>query len=367
MRTHDYLLVGGGIVGACLAEELARTGASVMVLDAGREAGHATRKAAGVAVPSLRYLDRSDFYQWLCQGRERLHRDIRRLQPAHGEFSVASPILRALRTTDAEAYGDRLSAAGAGEWIDSAELPAVAPGMKLPADRHYLLDPHGLMVDGGRYLEAVRRQCLAAGVTWHQDTTVRSLTEDASGVEAVTDNGTLRADRVVLTTGAWSGGPLAPDLPVYPQRGQLVQLETAEKLPCIFSSAFYLAPGVDGRVIVGATEEDAGFHEQCTAGGIGRLLMFAGAALPALADAAPVELRAGLRPATRTGFPLTGRVPGRSRTYVAAGHAGHGLLSARISAEGMAAGLTADAWDALPEEFCPTSTSATTHEQGSVA
>ncbi|TYR62718.1 NAD(P)/FAD-dependent oxidoreductase [Streptomyces parvus] len=354
MRTHDYILVGGGIVGACLAEELARTGASVAVMDAGQEAGHATRKAAGVAVPSLRYLDRTAFYQWLCTGRDRLEQDISRLQPEHGGFSVASPILRALRTVDVDAYGDRLNAAGAGRWVDSADLPTVAPGMKLPADRHYLLDPHGLMVDGGRYLLAVRSQCLAAGVAWHQNTTVRSLTESASGVEAVTDNGTFHADRAILTTGAWTGGPLGPGLPVFPQRGQLVQLETAEKLPCIFSSAFYLAPGVDGRVIVGATEEDAGFDERCTAGGIGRLLMFAGAALPALADAAPAELRAGLRPATRSGFPLAGRIPGRTRTYVAAGHAGHGLLSARISAEGMKAGLTADDWDALPEEFCPT-------------
>ncbi|MER6714559.1 MULTISPECIES: FAD-dependent oxidoreductase [unclassified Streptomyces] len=354
MHTHDHVIVGGGIIGACLAEELARAGASVAVLDAGPDAGHATRKAAGVAVPSLRYLDRPEFYHWLRDGRTRLDEDIRRLQPDHGDFSVRAPILRMLRAADVEAYGERLDDAAAGTWVDRADLSAAAPGMKLPADRRYLMDPSGLMVDGGLYLDAVRRRCLAAGVTWHQDATVRSLDEGPAGVDAATDSFTVRADRAVVTTGAWAGGPLTPGLPVFPQRGQLVRLESDVPLPCILSSAFYLAPGVDGRMVVGATEEDTGFDERCTAGGIARLLMFAGAVLPPLADAAPVELRAGLRPATRTGFPLTGRVPGSTRTYVAAGHAGHGLLSARITAEGMTAGLINDDWDTLPEQFCPT-------------
>ncbi|WP_079184875.1 NAD(P)/FAD-dependent oxidoreductase [Streptomyces uncialis] len=353
MTTYDYLLVGGGIVGACLAEELAGTGASVAVLDAGTEAGRATRQAAGVAVPSLRYLGRPELYRWLCEGRARLDEDIRRLEPEHGPFSVARPILRALRASDAEAHAGRLDLLADAKWVGAEDLPGVAPGMKLPAERRYLLDPGGLMVDGARYLAAVRARCDAAGVSWHQDTEVRALTEHTGYAVAATSRGSFRADRVVVTAGAWSGGPLAPSLPVFPQRGQLVVLKPAAEVPLIFSSAFYLAPGVDGGVIVGATEEDAGFDESMTAAGVARLLMFAVSAVPGLSGATPCELRAGLRPATRGGEPLLGRIPDRSRTYVAAGHAGHGLLSARLSARGMSAGLVRDAWEEIPESMCP--------------
>lgn len=356
MRTHDYLLVGGGIVGACLAEELARTGASVLVLDAGPAPGHATRQAAGVAVPSLRYLGRPALYDWLCAGRDRLEHDIARLEPGHGAFSVARPIVRALKPADADAHAERLDRLPGTRWAALPELASLAPGLKLPEERRYLLDPRGLMIDGGRYLEAVHRSCLSAGVDWRQDTEVRDLTESPEGVTAGTPRGTFAADRAVLTAGAWAGGRLAPGLPVRPLRGQLVVLDTPAELPLIFSSALYLAPGIGGGVIVGATEEDAGFDERCTAGGIAGLLRFAASAAPALASAAPRELRAGLRPATTTGTPLIGRIPGRDRTYVAAGHAGHGLLSARLTAEGLAGALTADRWDPIPEEFCPSVT-----------
>jgi glycine oxidase len=38
---------------------------------------------------------------------------------------------------------------------------------------------------------------------------------------------------------------------------------------------------------------------------------------------------------------------------VSAGHAGHGLISARATAQGMAAGLEYGDWSGLPEDFCP--------------
>ncbi|GAA2906193.1 glycine oxidase ThiO [Streptosporangium fragile] len=350
MERYDFALVGGGIVGACLAEELAGAGASVTVLDAGAEPGHATNRAAGVAVPSLRYLADPELYGWLQWGRGRLAADIDRLEPAHAPFSVPSPILRALRTVDVEAVAAHLDAPGHGEWIEVEKLASVAPGLRLPADRHYLFDRAGLMVDGRRYLAAVHHNCLAAGVRWRQGVTVAA----ADGGELRTSAGAVHADRVVVTAGAWSAAAgLAGGAPVYPQRGQLAVLRTGADLTCILSSAFYLAPGVNGGVVVGATEEDAGFDDRCTVAGISRLLRFAATAMPELADASPVELRAGLRPASRTGRPLVGRVPGHDRLYLAAGHAGHGLLSARGTAEGLAAGLVRDDWDALPESFCP--------------
>ncbi|RAY16555.1 FAD-dependent oxidoreductase [Actinomadura craniellae] len=364
MKAHDVALVGGGIVGACLAEELARRGLSVVVFDAGSEPGHATPRAAGVAVPSLRYAQDTEFYRWLQAGRGRLDADIARLEPEFGTFSVARPILRALRPADAEVLAPHVEAAETVRWIDAAEAGAAAAGLKLPAGRRLLHDDTGLMVDGRRYLAAVREACLRAGVTWRQGVTVLSVEEggsaDGSGgsggtVELSTGDGRVRADRVVITAGAWAGGDgLAAGLPVFPQRGQLAVLTGAEQPGAILSSAFYLAPGLDGTTVVGATEEDAGFDDRCTAAGIARLLTFACAAMPSLAGAEPAGLRAGLRPATRTGHPLTGRVPGRRRVYLCAGHAGHGLLSARHTAEGFVAGMLHDAWESLPISMCPT-------------
>ncbi|MFD7614038.1 NAD(P)/FAD-dependent oxidoreductase [Streptomyces sp. NPDC059828] len=350
----DFTLIGGGIVGACLAEELSRSGASVVVLDSGDEPGHATNRAAGVAVPSLRYLVDREFYDWLRIAKRDLDADVTRLEPEYGAFSVARPILRALRETDVETYGEVLAGLGVGAWVEADALADATPGLRLPSTRRYLLDPDGLMVDGRRYLDAVRRRCLAQGVEWRQGVTVREVREEGPTVSVVTADGTLHADRVVITAGAWSSGKgLAEATGVRPQRGQMAVLRTEEELSCILSSAYYLAPGVGGDVIVGATEEDAGFAEHVTTQGIAQLLRFATTAMPGLAESVPVELRAGLRPVSGTGRPLAGALPGNERIFLSAGHAGHGLLSARATGKGMAAGLVGDDWEALPYSMCP--------------
>ncbi|MGW3149927.1 NAD(P)/FAD-dependent oxidoreductase [Streptomyces sp. NPDC001177] len=350
----DFALVGGGLVGACLAEELSSRGASVLVLDSGTEPGHATNRAAGVAVPSLRYLGDREFYDWLRTAKRDLDADMARLEPEYGAFGVARPILRALRETDATTYGEVLDAIGVGAWVDGDELASAAPGLKLPPSRRYLLDEDGLMIDGRRYLDSVRRRCLDQGVTWQQGCTVREVSAEQAAVAVRTDGGTVHADRVVITAGAWSSGKgLAESTGIRPQRGQMAVLRTEENLSCILSSAYYLAPGVGDDIIVGATEEDAGFADHVTTQGIGHLLRFATTAMPGLGDSVPVELRAGLRPVSGTGRPLVGALPGHERIFVSAGHAGHGLLSARCTGKGLATGLVDDDWDALPYSMCP--------------
>lgn len=353
MNRYDVVLVGGGIVGACLSEELVRTGARVLVLDAGEEPGHATARAAGVAVPSLRYLDDPEFYSWLSLGREALDSDVERLESGHGEFSVRSPLVRMLRQDDADLVRHLLPEDSTAEWRSADQL--ASDGFRLPEDRRYLVDGDGLMVDGARYLGAVRASAVSLGADWRQGVTVDAVEPDSSGVRVLTRDGELRADRVVVAAGAWSGLPgLTSNVPVTPQRGELVKLGGVAPPPWILSSAHYLAPDTDGGVIVGATEEDAGFDDSSTAAGTSRLLRYALALAPHYARAVPLALQAGLRPVTPTGRPLVGRVPGQDRVFVAAGHAGHGLLSARLTARGLAAAMDKGVWDGLPFDFCPT-------------
>jgi glycine oxidase len=355
--THacDLVVVGGGLVGACLAEELATREADVIVLDARGEPGHATGKAAGVAVPSLRYLLDEAFYGWLSRGQAALEHDLARLEPANGVFSLTQPVMRLLTAGDVAALPAHRLTASIGRPAEETEVAALAPGLRIPEDRQPYLVERGLTVRGISYLQAVRRAAIGAGARWLQERKVTQIREGESGVEVTCTDGTqVTADRAVVTAGAWTGKLV--DVPVVPQRGQLVLLDaTRSQLDCIVSGRHYLAPLPGGGLLVGATEEDAGFDESSTAGSVAGLLAFALRLLPGLASATVLENRSGLRPVTPTGYPVTGRAPGQRRVYVAAGHAGHGLISARLTAQGMAAGLEGGDWTGLPEEFCPRS------------
>ena len=87
----------------------------------------------------------------------------------------------------------------------------------------------------------------------------------------------------------------------------------------------YLVPRDDGRLLVGSTEEDAGFDKSTTAGGMAGLLEFALGLVPDLAAAQIERSWAGLRPSTSDGLPYLGRVPELENAFIAAGHFRAGL------------------------------------------
>ena len=79
-------------------------------------------------------------------------------------------------------------------------------------------------------------------------------------------------------------------------------------------------PRPDGRVLIGSTEEDAGFDKRTTAEAIQGLLSFGISMVPALASAPLERTWAGLRPGSPDGLPYIGPIPGIENLFIAAGH-----------------------------------------------
>jgi glycine oxidase len=100
----------------------------------------------------------------------------------------------------------------------------------------------------------------------------------------------------------------------------LLNTQTAVLRRVLMYGARYIVPRPDGRVLIGSTEENAGFLKQTTAAAIGDLLRFGIALVPTLANAPVERTWAGLRPGSPDGLPYLGRVPGHNNLYVAAGH-----------------------------------------------
>jgi len=114
---------------------------------------------------------------------------------------------------------------------------------------------------------------------------------------------------------------------VRPVRGQIVLLNTGVEgqRPVLLCGKRYIVPRGDGRVLIGSTEEEAGFDTRTTAEAIGGLLSFATSLLPSLARAAVERCWAGLRPGTPDGWPFLGSVPGCENVFVGTGHFRAGL------------------------------------------
>jgi len=97
-------------------------------------------------------------------------------------------------------------------------------------------------------------------------------------------------------------------------------------------------PRRDGRLIVGATQEEQGFDTTVTAGGALELLREAYRVLPEVAEMELAGAIAGLRPGTPDNLPRIG--PGAvDGLILATGHFRNGILLAPLTAELVAAQL----------------------------
>ena len=100
-----------------------------------------------------------------------------------------------------------------------------------------------------------------------------------------TSAGDLPCGTVVMAAGAWSGQLLEPigvHAPTPPLKGQIVLLRGERPLlgRIVEHGKNYLVPRDDGRVLVGATEENVGFDTRPTARRCPRLARSGPAALP---------------------------------------------------------------------------------------
>lgn len=94
----------------------------------------------------------------------------------------------------------------------------------------------------------------------------------------------------------------------------------------------YLVPREDGHVLVGSSEEEAGYEKLTTEPVLAELRGLAESLVPDLRSAELADSWAGLRPGSFDGQPYLGRIPGVQNGYVAAGHFRSGLHTSPATA-----------------------------------
>jgi glycine oxidase len=138
-------------------------------------------------------------------------------------------------------------------------------------------------------------------------------------------------------------------------KGQIVRLKRTADFALahmIRGPWAYLLPKSDGTVVVGATQEEAGFDISPTAGGVKNILEHAWEVVPSIYDL-PIEgIEVGLRPGTRDHRPVIG--PTRVRGLVmATGHFRHGILLAPATADAVCAGIVSGHFGDEVAAFAP--------------
>lgn len=349
----DVVVIGAGVAGCTSALSLARRGLSVRVLERNPGEG-ASWAAAGILGPQLEAAGDGPLAR-LCLASRALYPElVASLAEATGidvGYRRCGALRVALTAAGREEIARELAwqkAAGlAMELCDGDGARARAPALSAEVTGGAWLADEA-RIDPPSLMRALRIAAERAGVQFRSGAAVRRvLVERGRAAGVLLEDGTrVEARWTVIAAGSWSslieGSGLAPQA-VRPVRGQIVELVPASPVlsQIVFGPGCYLSPRDDGRVLVGATMEFAGFVPAVTSWAVRDLLTAALRLVPALGEAPLGRTWAGLRPHPCDDLPILGEGEIENLLF-ATGHFRNGVLLAAVTGKIVTALITGE-------------------------
>ncbi len=361
---YDVVIVGAGIVGAACADELARRGMRVAVVDRDVVGSGATAAGMGHIV----VMDDSEAQFALTRYSQRLWQALQAELPGDVEYEPCGTI-----------------------WVaaDEEEMAEVRRKHNYYAERGVpttVLDAADL-----RRLEPNLRDGLAGGLLVVEDAVVyppcaaRFLMERAQkrGAEmrlgtAVTAIGRGRvrladgvefAGRMIVNAaGAWAPG-LTAGVEIKKRKGhlvitdrypgfvrhQLVELGYLKSAHSVASDsvAFNVQPRRTGQILIGSSRQYGAEHQEVDQPILARMLLRAQEYMPGLGAMSVVRTWTGFRAATPDKLPLIGPWPGDESLFLATGHEGLGITTSLATARLLADQVTGAKTEIPYEAYLP--------------
>lgn len=199
MTRGAVVVIGGGVMGCATARALARRGVTVTLLEQfevghRRGSSHGSSRIFRLSYPDARYV---------AMGMEALPlwRDLER--------EANEPLLKTTggldRGADLGAHAEALAACGAPFESVSADQAQIRwPQLSFPSDTEVLYQPDAGIVLAERAVAAFARGLVDGGGELREGVRVVSITPSATGVRLDVPGGSLTADSVVVTAGAWA-------------------------------------------------------------------------------------------------------------------------------------------------------------------
>jgi glycine/D-amino acid oxidase-like deaminating enzyme len=368
---HDVLIVGAGIVGAACADELARRGLSVMVVDGDVIGSGATAAGMGHIV----VMDDSDAQFALTRYSQQLWQELRPELPDDVEYEQCGTIWVAADEEEMnevrrkrDYYGKRGVPT---EILDAQALQRLEPNLRPGMAGGLLVPEDGVLYPpcAARFLmeRAQKRGAkLQVGI---------SVAKIGRGQVQLADGAEIAGEIIVNAAGAFAA-ELTPGLEIKKRKGhlvitdrypgfvrhQLVELGYLKSAHSVTgdSVAFNVQPRRTGQILIGSSRQYGAEHKEVDRSMLVRMLQRAQEYMPGLAQLSTVRAWTGFRAATPDKLPLigpwTGDATRDNSIFLATGHEGLGITTSLGTARILADQITGTKPEIPVEPYLPSRT-----------
>jgi hydrogen cyanide synthase HcnC len=337
---YDAIVIGGGLVGSAIAYGLARELAHVAVLDEGDVAFRASRgnfgliwvqgKGAGLAAYSRWTMTSQRLWPELANELLELTGVDVHLEQQGGLYVVLTEEERDARIhfmTELQNQPDMPSYPW--KMLDHHEVADLVSGLG-PEVLGASWMPMDGIVNPLKLLRALHIAFNRRSVDYLPDHGVSDIVLRDGVYDVATSRGIIRGKKLVLASGLGNKSlaeKVGMDIPVRPQRGQIIVLERTR--PILNTPMSTLRQMDEGSWLIGDAQEEMGFDDKLT--GLPVLATLADRALrtlPALRDVRSVRAWAALRVMSKDGFPIYEQSTTHPDAFVATCHSGVTLAAA---------------------------------------
>jgi D-hydroxyproline dehydrogenase subunit beta len=335
---YDVVVVGAGIVGAACADEFARRGLRVAVVDRDFVGSGATAAGMGHIV----VMDDSEAQFALTRYSQRLWQELRPELPDDAEYEQCGTIWVAAdeeELIEVRRKHDYYGSLGvATEVLDSRQLKRLEPNLREGMVGGLLVPEDGVLYPPCA-AEFLMNRAQQHGADLHLGASVAQI---GQGRIILNDSREFSAEIVVNAAGA-SAAELTPGIAIMKRKGhlvitdrypgfllhQLVELGYLKSAHSVStdSVAFNVQPRRTGQILIGSSRQFGEENRGVDSNIVSRMLRRAQQFMPGLGTMSPVRTWTGFRAATPDKLPLIGRWPGDKSLFLATGHEGLGITT----------------------------------------
>jgi len=363
-KPFDVVIVGAGIVGAACADECARRGMSVALIDRDVIGGGATAAGMGHVV----VMDDSEAQFALTRYSQKLWHSLRTEFPDDIEYEQCGTIWVAVDDEEMGEvrrkhgfYGERGVST---QVLNPKELRALEPNLR-DGLAGGLLVPEDVVVYPPCAARFFTERAQKQGA---QLFTTASVKRIGQGQVELSGGMQLSAPRIVNAAGAWAAD-LTPGLEIKKRKGhllitdrypaflqhQLVELGYLKSAHSVTSDsvAFNVQPRRTGQILIGSSRQYGAEHKEVDHAILTRMLQRAQEYMPALVAMSAIRTWTGFRAATPDKLPLIGPWSGDKTLFLATGHEGLGITTSLGTAKLLADVLTEKTTEIPIEPYLP--------------